>query len=67
VVRDGKNFKGRVLGHPSRKHRKAKLTKACANTVKAIDERSNAVPTAEPGENAASDAPGCGRDDRLTP
>ena len=48
VVREGKNFKGRVLGAIVGSIGKGKLTNAFAKSVKAIEARSDAAPTAEP-------------------
>jgi hypothetical protein len=49
VVREGKNFKGRVLGSVLRTIGRGVLEKAFENSVKAIEERDSAA-----GEPAAS-------------
>lgn len=46
VVRDGKNFKGRVFGFLFRTVAKGVLAKALANTVKAIEARNSVSPRA---------------------
>jgi hypothetical protein len=47
VVREGKNLKGRLLGIVVKTVGKRVLTKALANTVKAIEARNNGATTAE--------------------
>jgi hypothetical protein len=44
VVREGKNFKGHFLGAVLGSVGKSKLTKAFANTVKAIEARNATAP-----------------------
>ena len=45
VVREGKNFKGRVTGLLLGTVAKGALAKALANTVKAVEARSNVTPS----------------------
>jgi hypothetical protein len=47
VVREGKTFKGRVLGVVLGTIGKSRLEKALANTVKAVEARNNSAKAAE--------------------